>query len=51
MKRKLELQKQPKNTYTITAEVDQRWFDILAQISKHQDGFVWVKVEGGSDDN
>jgi hypothetical protein len=50
MKRKLELQKQPKNTYTITAEVDQRWFDILAQISKHQDGFVWVKVEGGSDD-
>ena len=35
----------------ITVEVDQQWFEILGQISKHQDGFVWIKVEGGSDDN
>jgi hypothetical protein len=51
MKRKLELQKQPKITYTITAEVDQQWFEMLSQLTRHQDGFVWVKVEGGSDDN
>ena len=31
--------------YTITVEVDQQWFDILGQISRHQDGFVWIKVE------
>jgi len=30
--------------YTITAEIDQQWFDILGQITKHQDGFVWIKV-------
>lgn len=30
--------------YTITAEVDQQWFDILGQITKHQDGFVWIEV-------
>jgi len=34
----------------ITVEVDQQWFEILGQISKHQDGFVWIKVEGGSDE-
>jgi hypothetical protein len=50
MKRKLELQKQPKNTYTITAEVDQQWFEMLGQLTRHQDGFVWIKVEGGSND-
>ena len=32
-------------TYTITAEVDQQWFDILGQITRHQDGFVWITVE------
>ena len=31
--------------YTITAEVDQQWFDILGQITKHQDGFVWIEVK------
>jgi hypothetical protein len=50
MKRKLEMQKQPKNTYTITAEVDQQWFEMLGQLTRHQDGFVWVKVEGGRDE-
>lgn len=50
MKRKLELQKQPKITYTITAEVDQQWFEMLGQLTRHQDGFVWVKVEGGDND-
>jgi len=29
----------------ITAEVDQEWFDILGQLTRHQDGFVWIKVE------
>jgi hypothetical protein len=32
-------------SYTITIEVDQQWFDILGQISRHQDGFIWIKVE------
>jgi hypothetical protein len=35
--------------YTITAEVDQKWFDILGQISRHQDGFIWVQVEKSGD--
>ena len=35
-------------TITITAEVDKQWFEILGQITKHQEGFVWcdVKVNG-----
>ena len=32
-------------TYEITIEVDQQWFDILGQISKHQDGFIWIEVD------
>ena len=31
--------------YTITAQVDQQWFDILGQITRNQDGFVWETVE------
>lgn len=31
--------------YTITAEVDQQWFEMLGQLTRHQDGFVWIKVE------
>jgi hypothetical protein len=31
--------------YKITLEVDQQWFDILGQISRHQDGFIWETVE------
>jgi hypothetical protein len=34
------------NKRTITIEVDDQWFEILGQISKHQEGFVWVEVEG-----
>jgi len=30
--------------YTITAEVDQQWLDILEQITKHQEGFAWKEV-------
>ena len=30
---------------TITGEVDDQWFEILGQISKHQEGFVWVEVK------
>ena len=29
----------------ITAEVDQEWFDILGQLTRHQDGFVWINVQ------
>jgi hypothetical protein len=36
--------------YTITAKVDQQWFDILGQITRHQEGFVWVEVEGESNE-
>jgi hypothetical protein len=32
-------------SYKVTVEVDQQWFDILGQISRHQDGFVWIDVE------
>ena len=32
-------------TYKINIEVDQQWFDILGQISKHQPGFVWIDVD------
>jgi hypothetical protein len=31
---------------TITVKVDEQWFNILGQITRHQDGFVWVSVEG-----
>jgi hypothetical protein len=29
----------------ITIEVDDQWFEILGQISKHQEGFVWIEVD------
>jgi len=29
----------------ITARVDEQWFEILGQITKHQEGFVWIGVE------
>lgn len=29
----------------ITARVDEQWFEILGQITRHQDGFVWIGVE------
>jgi len=31
--------------YIIQVEVDQVWFDILGQITRHQDGFVWLEVK------
>jgi hypothetical protein len=31
--------------YVITAEVDEQWFEILGQITRHQDGFVWRGVK------
>jgi len=31
--------------YTITATVDSQWFDILGQITRYQEGFVWNTVE------
>ena len=32
-------------TYKVTIEVDQQWLDILGQIRKHQDGFIWIGVD------
>jgi hypothetical protein len=32
-------------TRVITAEVDDQWFEILGQITRHQDGFVWIEVK------
>lgn len=31
--------------YDVTIRVNQQWLDILDQISKHQDGFIWVAVK------
>jgi hypothetical protein len=31
--------------YKVTIEVDQQWLNILSQISKHQEGFVWLKIK------
>lgn len=30
--------------YRITAEVDEQWFEILGQITRHQEGFGWIAV-------
>ncbi len=35
-------------TYKVTIEVDQQWFDILGQISKNQDSFIWIEVDNGN---
>jgi len=34
-------------TFKITAEVDEQWFQILGQITRHQEGFVWLQVKEG----
>ena len=31
--------------YEISATVDSQWFDILGQITRYQEGFVWGDVE------
>jgi hypothetical protein len=31
-------------TYKITAEIDEFWFEMLSQITRHQEGFVWCEV-------
>jgi hypothetical protein len=36
-------------SYKITAEVDDQWFEILGQITRHQEGFVWMGVEENKD--
>jgi len=33
----------------ITAEVDDVWFQILGQITRHQEGFVWIAVADATD--
>jgi len=29
----------------ITVEVNDEWLNFLDEITKHNDGFVWIKVE------
>ena len=37
--------------FTITVEVDKQWFDILNQITRHQDGFIWIEAKESEDDD
>jgi hypothetical protein len=34
----------------ITAEVDDVWFKILGQITRNQEGFVWISVHNETED-
>jgi hypothetical protein len=36
------------NKYKITAEVDQKWFEILWEITKNKGGFTWLEVDGNA---
>jgi hypothetical protein len=36
------------NKYKITAEVDQKWFEILWEITKGKGGFTWLEVDGNA---
>jgi hypothetical protein len=38
------------NKYVIMAEVDQKWLDILDQITRNQEGFVWIEVKEAQDE-
>lgn len=38
-------------SYTIEAEVNQEWFNILDIITRHQEGFVWKKVDIDTEGN
>jgi hypothetical protein len=38
------------NKYVIMAEVDQKWLDILGQITRNQEGFVWIEVKEAQDE-
>jgi hypothetical protein len=33
------------SNYKVKIQVDQQWLDILGQISKHQEGFIWLEVK------
>ena len=36
--------------YVIMAEVDQKWLDILGQITRNQEGFLWIEVKEARDE-
>jgi hypothetical protein len=36
------------NKYKITAEVDQKWFEILWEITKGKSGVIWLEVDGNA---
>lgn len=31
--------------YEVTIKINQEWFEFLGELSKHNDGFVWVEVK------
>lgn len=38
------------NKYVIMAEVNQKWLDILDQITRNQEGFIWIEVKEAQDE-
>lgn len=36
--------------FIITAELDKQWFDIMNQITRHQDGFIWIDAKEVEED-
>lgn len=33
------------SNYKVKIQVDQQWLDILGQISRHQEDFIWLEVK------
>jgi hypothetical protein len=33
------------NEYVIEAQIDETWMQILGQITRHQEGFVWIDAK------
>lgn len=38
------------NKYVVMAEVNQKWLDILDQITRNQEGFIWIEVKEAQDE-
>jgi len=36
------------NKYKITAELNQKWFEIIWEITKNKNGFTWLEVDGNA---
>jgi SAM-dependent MidA family methyltransferase len=35
----------------VSLEVDTRWLKLLGELSRHQEGFVWVSIDYGHKEN